>query len=558
MSTPIENFNLVEGVNIDDSQFTEAEILASQAIIRQYLSDKYSDLDLSQLSSLNDLVIRPLSQVFLVIQKLILDFSKTNTLSDAINLPASSSEAIVDALLSNFSISRRSGSVATGKVKVMVNGSPSSVAFSQSTTFTTMDGLVFSPTASFVAAMSPVSSDQLQLYPDASGTQSFALVPVTASSAGSKYNLEQYTPFTVSPAPFQMVAATAFAKFSGGDDSETSQEVVSRLIPALSARNLASPLAIEQTLRDQFPSIQQIAIHGIDSTLMTRNSHNVFGIKSGCMCDVYVKTSSFVEDYAFPKIATKIVAGTPSASMFPSHVGKYVVKVSASDAPGNYGVTAITPQEDSVIGGYSILARSRSFNRYATSGIIENGIATVSEGTYSPYGEEYVAFDANGETALSEVGVTVHVDTLPYIKEIQSFVNGDGAQTALVDTLVKAVVPCVVETSEIKVRVKIGSVTAEELQDAVIAYINSVDPKTNTVRIDGIISVLRANENVISVDAPILIVGNVLCVDQNYTSKKFSTESILEIPTDLELGYGPQNIGFFARSSTIPLTIIEV
>lgn len=555
MATPIDNFNLVEGVNIDDSQFTQDEILAAQAIVRQYLSDKYSDLDLSQLSSLNDLVVRPLSQVFLVLQKLIVDFAKTNTLSEALSLPASSSDAIVDALLSNFSISRRIGQTASGKIKVIVNGTPSSLSISKSAIFSTVDGLEFSPTSDITASVSPASSGQIQLYVDSSGTQSFVLIPVAAASAGAKYNVEQYTPFSVDPLPFQMVSATAFSRFSGGDDSETSQEVIKRLIPAMSSRNLASPLAIEQTLRDQFASIQQISIHGINSPLMTRNSHNIFSIKSGCMCDIYVKTSSSIQTYTVSKIASTILSGTALAQMFPSLVGKYAIRLGSADVPGNYMVSAITPQDENILGGYVILARSRSVNKYASSGYIENGITTVQEGAYSSYGEEYVVFDAVGS---GDLNVSVHVDALPDIGDIQAYVNAPGAQTAMVDTLVKAVVPCIIETSEIKVRVKIGSVSAETLQDAVLSYINSVDPKTDTIRIDGIISAIKANANVISVDTPITILATVLCPDAGYTTVAFSTESILEVPTNLSLGYSPENIGFFARSSTVPLTIIEV
>lgn len=556
MPTPIENFNLVEGVNLDDSQFTESEILAAQSVVRQYLGDKYYDLDLSELSSLNDLVVRPLAQVFLLVGKLVSEFAKTNTLSSAL-ASASSSDKIVDALLSNFSVSRRNGNPSSGRVKITFLGSQSSVSIPKSTVFSTIDGLTYSPATDIVAAETPTTEGQIQLHADVTGTQTFAVVPVVASAPGLKYNVEQYTPLSVSPVPFQMISAVAFSKFSGGDDSETNQQVIARLLPAMSARNLASPMAIEQTLRDAFPSIQQISVHGINSPLMSRNSHNVFSIKAGCMCDVYVKTSSFFEDYSVSKIADPIVAGSAAAELFPRHIGKYAVKLSRYDIPGSYGITYITPQEDSVVGGYPIVERLRSFNKKAADGTTENDITLVSEGAYSSFGEEYAVFDT-GSVADTEIGVTVHADALPDIRQIQEFVNSAGAQTAMVDTLVRAVIPCVVETSEIKVRAAVGSVTAEDLQSAVIGYINSADPKTGSVRIDGIVQVLRSNPAVISVDTPIRITGTVMCPDASYSSVSFSTESSLEIPADLSMGYGPQNIGFFARSSTIPLTVIEV
>ena len=79
MSTAIENFNLVPGVNLNDSLFTPEQITEAQSKVRQYLSDMYSDLDFSELSSLNDLNVRPTAQIYLIIQQLIQQFAATNT-----------------------------------------------------------------------------------------------------------------------------------------------------------------------------------------------------------------------------------------------------------------------------------------------------------------------------------------------------------------------------------------------------------------------------------------------------------------------------------------------
>ena len=563
MATPIENFNLVEGVNIDESQFTQAETLSAQSLIRQYVSDKYVDLDLTELSSLNDLVIRPLTQVFLVIKKLIEDFSKTNTLYEAVNLPETASNNIVDALLSNFSIYRRNGNLSTGKIKVNIQGAPSSVSFPQEMTFTTVDGLVFNPQSEFVAAETPTSATQLKLYTDETGTQSYALVPVAADSDGSAYNVEQYTPFTVDPISFNLVTATAFSRFTGGDDSETNEQVINRLIPALSTRNLASPVAIEQTLRDNFPSIQQISIHAINSPLMTRNSHNIFGIKAGCMCDVYVKTSSSLDEYYVGATASLITTASEYADL-QGYLGKYVVRVTNDEKlgpciPGLYEVSRVTSQESGVFGTYPILLNQRGYGNLSINSQQENYLFDVKEATYSSYANALIVFDPmlGYGTPVPSLAVNVYALALPDIQRIQSYVNEGGTQTALVDTLVKAVVPCFIETSEIKVSVKTGTVKAEQLKDLLIRYISSVDPKNDTIRIDGLILALKDNENVISVNTPILITGTVLAPDRNMTNVSFSTESILEVPTRLDLGFSRTNIGFFTRGENVPLTIIE-
>ena len=560
MATSIANFNLVHGINIDDSQFDASDILAAQAIVRQYLEDTYVDLDFSQLSSLNDLNVRPMSQIFLVLQKLIQEFNKTNTLSKVIDSPSTANSAIVDALLSNFSISRTAGKTATGFIKITISGTPSSVLIPSSYVFTTVDGISFSPSSDFVASTTPIVAGQTKLYVDASGTQSFAIVPASATSVGAQFNIPQYTPLSSSSNIYNFVSAAAFSAFSGGSDTESDTAVISRLIPALSARNLSSPLSIDQTLRDKFLYIQQISVQGIDGPLMTRNSHNIFGIKSGCFCDIYVKTSTSVTETALSKTAVKIVSGDPATSDFQDYIGKYLVRVDVGDAPGFYDVSRITPGATNLLGTYTILKKKRGVDPTTTSGRVLNSVTLVSEGFYSPYGYEYVVFDPiiDPNPSGNSLLVTVYVVGLPGIGDIQSYVDNGSSQVALVDTLVRASIPCFVSTSEIKVRIKSGATTAAALQTGVISYINLIDPKTDSVRTDGIIANLYSNPAVLSVDVPILITGTVLAPDANSTEVQFTTQSTLNVPTNQALGFGAGNIALFAQSSSVPLTIIEV
>ena len=198
MSDPIENFNLVQGINLDDSNFSKQEILESQLIIRQYLSDRYLDLDFSELSSLNDIVIRPMSQIFLVLKSLIQQFSKTNTLLGALELKSNASDKIVDAILSNFSTTRNEGNIATGRAKILVPPNLTSIVISKSTTLETTNGLQFSAVDNYVATTNPSKSTDLKIYKDPNlSSSSFVLLPVIATEPGTKYNIQEYTPFSV-------------------------------------------------------------------------------------------------------------------------------------------------------------------------------------------------------------------------------------------------------------------------------------------------------------------------------------------------------------------------
>lgn len=560
MADPIENFNLIEGINLDDSSFSKEEILESQLIIRQYLSDRYLDLDFSELSSLNDIVIRPMSQIFLVLKSLIQKFSKTNTLIGALELKSSASDKIVDAILSNFSTTRNEGNLAMGRAKILVPSNLSNITISQSTILETTSGLQFSAMDNYVATITPQKSTDLKIYKNTSlSSSNFVLLPVIATETGSKYNIQEYTPFFVKNlSPSYFISANAFAPFYGGKDKETNDSIISRLIPAISARNLASPASIKQTLIDRFPSITQISVHGVNSQLMTRNSNNIFGVKCGSYCDIYVKTDNFVEEQGTIKTAQKITA---DPYIFPNHqsadlIGKYLVKLSNNDLPGFYSINRVTPLE-SDLGTYRIIKQTRGFEKQPSDEINNNTIFSVDESCYSMYSNAEIVFDG-GESGLDTMDVVIFADLIPYIKEIQTFVNTPGAQSALIDTLVKAAVPCYVSTSEIKVRVKADAVSAEELQSNVINYINSINPSVESIRLDGIISALKSNSNVISVDTPILMTAKILTNTQVQQVITVVSESVLQIEDRLDLGFTKNNLAFYCRGSSIPLTITEI
>jgi hypothetical protein len=560
MPDPIENFNLVEGINLDDSSFSKEEILEAQLIIRQYLSDRYLDLDFSELSSLNDIVIRPMSQVFLVLKSLIQKFSKTNTLMGALELKSSSSDKIVDAILSNFSTTRNEGNFATGRAKILVPSGLSSIIINQSTTLETANGLQFMAMDNYVATTNPEKSTDLKIYKEIGlSTSSFVLLPVIAVEPGTKYNIQEYTPFSVKNlSSSYFISANAFSPFSGGKDKETNDSIISRLIPAISARNLASPVSIQQTLIDKFPSITQISVHGVNSELMTRNSNNIFGVKCGSYCDVYVKTDNFVKEQGVVKTAQKITA---DASIFPRYqsadfIGKYLVKISSEDLPGFYFISRITPLETD-LGTYSIIKQTRGFEKNSNDEINNNTMFSVDESCYSMYSNVEIVFDA-GTSNPDTMDVVVFAELIPYIKEIQTFVNTPGAQSALIDTLIKAAVPCYVSTSEIKVRVKADTVSAEDLQSSVINYINSINPAIESVRLDGIISTLKSNSNVISIDTPILMTAKILSNTQIQQTVTVVSESVLTIEDRLDLGFTKNNLAFYCRGSSIPLTITEI
>jgi hypothetical protein len=212
------------------------------------------------------------------------------------------------------------------------------------------------------------------------------------------------------------------------------------------------------------------------------------------------------------------------------------------------------------LGSYLILESIKSINTSSLDGTNQNYINNITEGNYSSFIEEYIIFDPvdDPNPSGSSLTVKIYFEGVPQIKEIQDFVNGDDAQTALVDTLVRACIPCLIQLSEVKVKVKSETTSAEKIQSMIVDYINSIDPKSQEIRTDGIISALKEDDNIVSVDTPLLITARVVSPDKDNTVIEVFSESTLVVPERLDLGFSKDNIGFFCRKSDIPVTVIEI
>jgi hypothetical protein len=59
------------------------------------------------------------------------------------------------------------------------------------------------------------------------------------------------------------------------------------------------------------------------------------------------------------------------------------------------------------------------------------------------------------------------------------------------------------------------------------------------------------------VDLPITVTGEVFCPDADQTRISYSSRNVLDLPTSVTLGIGPQNTTFFVEPGQVPITITE-
>lgn len=554
MSDPISNFNFVEGVNLNDSSFTPDQITQVQEMVRQYLEDGYQNLDFSPVSGLHDSVIRPSSQIMLLARGFIEEYNKSRTLYDALNNDGN--EAIVDAILSNFLVSRRPGSKTTGTIRISVENYAVGQRISTIDPFTTPDGLKFFAQMDYTATNTPTNIGEVEIFQSNTGSSGYFMVDVVAENVGEVYNIKKNSQFEYTGSMDGLISAVALDQFTGGESNETNQSVYNRIISSLSARNMTSALAIDQSLKDSFPSTVTTSSHGVSSEYMKRNAHNVFGVKSGCFCDVYVKNSYAPKIKEICTIASKIVEGDELAGSNNEYVGKFQVSISKDDFPGHYDVLTVRPvSANKIIGSYEVVKKIRKITDIQA----QNEFYTVPEAAFTRYSSTDVIFTEYPSSGLDEISVACEVSGLYDIDSMQSFANGPDSKTALIDILIKACVPCFISIEPITVRVTADStLTPSAIVSEITSYILGLDPSHEQLRADIIVAKISALSGVVGVDLPIRINASILAPSENPETIDESTISTLVIPTIPSKFVGPETVGLFVKDGSINVNIIKV
>lgn len=556
MDSPITNLGFVPGQNLSPSRFSDAEIQAAERLVAQYLYDAFPTMDFVKGSALYDIVVRPVAMIYLISRLEWETLRVTQSLSAVIKNPEVSSNEIVDAILSNFQVSRKTGSRAVGSARMVFSKSITQ-SIPSTLVFRTADGLEFRPSGSYriISDVNDISDIKLT---QSGASQYTAIIPLESVERGAKYQISDGTPLFVSFPSSIFIAASSFGNFIGGSDDETNVDLINRLPEAMSVKNLASVLSISSTIKNRFPDVFDVGVQGSFDPVMTRNSHNLFGIKTGGFVDIYIKTMS------------GIVSGQIglSASLYQildeegdRPRGTYFITIDKNLFPGHYFVRSIK-QDPSSISSFLITSQARDINMVADPGdqTRSNLIPVFTEGVFSKYQYSTIVFEVEYDESLGttvqdqlqdNLAVVADVAYIPGIADIQNMVSDRQSGVIMADYLVKAVIPCFVRLPIIKV-VASAYEKAEEVRLAIYEYINKLkmgDP----LKIDEMVMRIRTVPGVHSVSLPISVSGEILCPDGNILDIR--SDGDLEIPYRPDLLVIPQNTAFFVELAEIDVEV---
>lgn len=347
-------------------------------------------------SAIRDLMVKPLTGLLEPFAASIENMAKSLNFNNINNM----TDREVDALVSNIFVSRRSGTRATGIVRLYLEEA-SDMELPAETSFVSADGYTYYS----VHAMS-ISRAEMSL--NMENSLYYVDILTEARDVGSEYNLP---PGSVTKStgslPSNVLNIINPSAFEGGTDSETNEELSKRASEAITIRNLVTDRGIRYVLPEEFSNIIDITNIGHGDPEMTRDE--IFGYHIGGKVDIYVKirpeaTSKIIE--AAPRII-EVNAGT---------FGSPVLRITSIDIldPLSYEETGaqIPSTQYSLTGG-------NPDTRFSAYEVLKLRLS-----------KEYV-----GAT------LRVNYEWVPEIQVIQDWVNAKSNRVVCADIRVKSMLP---------------------------------------------------------------------------------------------------------------------
>lgn len=420
---------------------------ANATEIRQRLAEDNSRMSLL-IGPFADYLVHYGSVINTQQQQNVLDYWNARSLKQLNDDPAGADPGLVDDVLSNYRVVRKDGGLATGEVTVIVSDDVT-VTIAQGSEWQA-NGKVYVTSTVFTAKIesSQINSDTDRLLiPLGVANQWAFTITVVAAETGADYAVRKDSLVLPVVPPPNYVTSYATSDFTGGSDTETNDEMLTRLQQGIAAKVLCGRTNMQASLRDidEFSRVLTSSIIGLGDAEMLRDKHWIWPGAAGGRCDWYVRSQASLYRVALSKTATLVEKNV-------DHSGVWQISIRRDDAPGFYEIANIRLADDAnAAGGYNIVSDDRAVD-LTGDGFKPDVLPASAEWIYSRYQTAVVRFtDTDTDTTDLVVGdtadYTLEATCVPLIGDIQDVVAGRGMRHFGADCLVKAPVPCFVQLS---------------------------------------------------------------------------------------------------------------
>lgn len=503
--------------------------------IKGFIQEIDPTVDLAPGSVLNELIVKLGSYVQNAIYNEIQDLKAQASIITASSYSDEEQvDTIIDQIASNYNVTRLSETKSTGVVRVRVSQNKS---YQLPTTFRLYQPSIDKYYVTTQAYSIQSEGGDIQLKTEGDGTFYF-LLPVEAEEAGTSSQLSQGTILTLSENQrlSQFVSAEANTAFTSGRNNETNTSLISRLQQGLSTKTLTTPVSIKARLQELYPSIKSVSVVGAGSDELRRSKHNLFGVDTLGMVDVYIRSTNAIEQ----AVLTKGPEAAPQT-------GRRKVTLTAEDgAAGFYRVIGVYSNSGSTRVIHTITDITYGVSIPDSS--YTNYIVTSQEARFSTYQQVEIEFEVSESAVPTEV--EVQVDYQPNIKEIQDLFLSEEERIPCADYLVKAVIPCFV-TVDVKIQLAIGTtVDTNKIREDIFDYINSISTG-DSVNASDIVKICHQYD-IKRVNLPMILRGSIY--QPNGILKSISSNDSLVIPSDTTNSVSTKTTQFFVSLSDINIT----
>lgn len=506
-------------------------IETTTARITQFITETFPTVDLAPGSAINELVVKLSSTVQ---DQLYTEISTLNQGASFAQAQASTTDTYTDVITnmaSNYLVSRNSGMLATGNLKVSYTNNYDKYIQADTIFVHTATGLTYTNTTAYQASATLNTTGYLNIYKQSEGVY-YILIPVVATAVGSAYQVSNGSTFSLQTSNSfpNLVNITAFGNFTSGKNAESDKEVIARISSSLTNKGMTSELSILSKLSSVYPSVRAVSIVGAGDVEMTRSKQNAFGINTFGMADVYVRTTNGVNS------TTLVVSGTKSST------GVWMLYIDYSVLAGFYNVTNIQPDNSNYVG--TIAVTNTAYGYSSIVGEVNNTLNNSTEARYTQY-QICTLTLAYSEPTIVSIGDTqnfyVTFSTQPYIRECQTILNDRTTRIAAADYLVKSAIPCFVSLLVRLEKKTNTTVDVNLIKQDIFNYINGLEFGAD-IYASSIIDICHNYKNVKRVVTPISMTGLLLAPDG--TSATITATDVLSVDGAIT-GITSKMTGFF-------------
>lgn len=540
----------------DISQLDPTLVQQAEDLIRAFINDSASGLDIDKGSVLDQLIVRFYGLLSAKLQQDAERWRKSSSLLNIIEDPTLADEDTVDEVISNFLITRRNGTLASGQILLVLDSKeftsvPSAAVF-------TANGIDFSPIRTFNGVTDESSaltnSERVIFDIDSDNSQYGLLIDVTANEAGSAGNVSKDTAFTTDIVLTNLVQAIAAEDFDGGSDTETNQDLLNRLPTGIATRNLGTRDSTDALIRSLYTQVKDVSVIGAADVEMLRDKNNLLGISSFGKVDIYVRTRTK------PVIKTVTKTGTLQDSS-----GTWSMSFTRDEIPAAYKIVSVVNKSNNQ--SATISRVQRLMDNTAISNVDFTPTMENAEHVFTRYQTMLVEFI---DTSESTPGTTAEFDVSvlypPQLDEINDYLLSRPVRPPAGDYLVKGAVPALVSVGVVIV---LGPgeepPDADVLKTVVTDTVNSVDFEENYVSADDIIAAIKPYlSRRTRIKLPIDLRCQIITPDTDIDPREPETSGNLWVFDSYELKapYRPdlmvtaRTVSFFADESRVAIDIL--